>query len=117
MVLQGRRILPGFDARLPHAAFPGKLYGLHGLGDITPDSTGTSWMDNIGTWISQAQTAYNTQKLLDLNIERAQRGLAPITSNMVAPTVNFGLSPNTQQLVIYAGIGLLILLAVKKAGK
>lgn len=112
MVLQGMRTLPGMDYRMPHAAFPGQLYG---LGDvITPDATDTSWMNNIPNWITQIQTAINTQKLLDINTQRAQQGLPPITAAQVAPTVNFGLSAQTQQLVLYGAGALLLMMLLKK---
>lgn len=110
MVLTGYRTIPGLGFRLPHAAYR----GLYGMGDVSMDATDTSWLNQLPTWIQQLQTSVNTQRLLDLNIQRAQSGLPPITAQSVAPTLNFGLSDNTQQLIIYAGLALLAFTLLKK---
>lgn len=99
MILSGNRVLtPGTDIRFPQSAF-----NLRGMGD--PNS-GDSWYDQLPVWLRDIQAAINTQKLLDLNIQRAQQGLPPISSNAVAPTVNFGLSPQTMQM-LFVGLGIL----------
>lgn len=49
---------------------------------------------------------YSTQKqLIDLNIERAKRGLAPVDSSTIAPTVNVGVSSDVQKLVTLGLLG------------
>lgn len=105
------RIIPGITMRVPHVAYP----GLYGLGDVVDSTMDTTWMNNIPNWIRDIQAAINTQRLLDLNIQRAQQGLPPLTGADVAPTLNFGLSAQTQQLVLYGGIALLAVLLMKKA--
>lgn len=109
MILSGGRTIPGISFRIPHAAYP----GLYGLGDAA-DSATPSWFDQVPGWIKDIQVAVNTQRLLDLNIQRARSGLPAITSSAVAPTVNFGISPEIQQMILYGGIGLLLIGLVKR---
>ena len=96
---------------------------LGGLG-ASPDDFGTDetsgasgdWLANVPNWIKDIQLAVNTQKLLDLNIQRAQQGLPPITAQSVAPTLNLGMSPEVQKMVMIAAVGLgaVILLSRRK---
>lgn len=98
-----------------------RVRGLRGLGDtaIGTDETATdfSWLNQVPSWIKDIQVAVNTQKLLDLNLQRAAQGLPPITSAAIAPTLNLGMSPETQQLVMYGGIALLAVLLLSKRKK
>jgi hypothetical protein len=49
------------------------------------------------------------EKLLDINLERARLGLPPIDTAAYSPSVNVGVTPQTQQLLTYALIGVLAL--------
>lgn len=49
--------------------------------------------------------ASSQQKIIDLNAERARRGLPPLSVEAVSPQVNVGVSPQTRQLITYAVIG------------
>lgn len=85
----------------------------------TPSSSaGSSWLSDIGTAISGAVQGYlglqqskDAQTLFDTNLQRAQQGLAPLNANpsaygIVSPSVNVGLSPQVQTMLIYGGVGL-----------
>lgn len=51
------------------------------------------------------------RRLLNVQIDRAQKGLPPLDlTNYTGVGVRVGLSPQTQQLVIYGGLALLALL-------
>lgn len=80
-------------------------------------SASSTWADSISKLIS----AYGQYKLTDqqldvvkqitqANLQRAQQGLSPLPYDAsqlgLAPTVNFGLSGGTSQLVMYSAIGL-----------
>ena len=64
--------------------------------------------------ITAAQTAINTQKLLELNIQRAAAGLPPITAASVAPTINVGLDAQIKNMLMIGGIAVIALMALKK---
>jgi len=46
------------------------------------------------------------RQIIDLNAERARRGLPPLSAEYVSPQVNVGMSPATRTLVTYGAIGL-----------
>ncbi len=73
------------------------MSGLGGLGDIaTPDTTtpDTSWGKTISDLIAPLIGVYTQKKLIDINIKRAEQGLAPLTdTSAFNPTVNVDASP------------------------
>jgi hypothetical protein len=69
---------------------------------------GESWIDTLQKLVPALMMTVQQVQLMQLNIERAKNGLAPI--DIAAYTgigVNFGLSPETKNLLIYGGIALL----------
>lgn len=110
--------------------------GSDALSPITLDTTSTdptianastsgaspSWLSSIGSAVSAATQAYlgvqqskDAQTLFNVNLQRAQQGLAPLNANpsaygIVSPQVNVGLSSSTQTLLIAGGIGLGVIL-------
>lgn len=94
---------------------PGSYFGMGGLGQDTGSaepSIMTDWGNNILD-LAKGYLAYDTQKdLLKLNIARAEQGLAPIDPGSIAPQVNVGLSPATQNLAIYGLIGVGLIAAL-----
>lgn len=91
--------------------FPGRPLTLNGLGAATDELD----LSDMSLW-EKIATAYNSQRVFDLNLERAQRGLPPIATNLAAPTVNVGLNAQTQQtlFIAVAAIGVLFLLGRKR---
>src|SRR5574340_367336 len=90
------------------------------------DTTGTggftSWdwnsiVNNI-TKIGTAVLSLDQQRqLADINLQRAQSGLAPLSASQFAPQMNVGVAPDTQKLIMYGGIALIGILALNAIGK
>lgn len=88
-----------------------KLRGLRGMGAteelVAGDVFGPGYENDLGfNSVSDILIAINNARQQDqlykLNIERVRQGLPPISSQTLAPTYNFGLSNDTQKLVIGA---------------
>jgi hypothetical protein len=75
----------------------------------------------LDDWIQIAKQGLNliqTQQLNQLNIARARQGLPPIdTSRYTGTAVNVGLTPQTQQLIVYGGLALLAVLLINNLTK
>jgi hypothetical protein len=67
-----------------------------------------SLIKNIGDLAALVITSEAQRNLLNVNLQRAQNGLAPINPDSLAPTVNMGVSPATQQMIYILGGGLLV---------
>lgn len=82
---------------------------------VEPGQSGaTSWLDLLGKGLTTLQT----YQLNQINVERAKLGLPPIdTSAYTGVGVRVGLSPQTQQLVIYGGLALLAVLVFQSVMK
>lgn len=80
------------------------------LGSDLDTANETNWAEIFGS----VAGAWQQQQLFDLNIERAKRGLAPISSAQFAPTYNVGVSPQLQQILLFGGIALLAVLMLRR---
>lgn len=88
-------------------ALPAK--GLSGLGDLVESAPATDWGKTIAD-AAKGILAYKTQQdILDMNIRRAEQGLAPIDSASLAPTVNVGVPPEMMTMAKFAIGGALAL--------
>jgi hypothetical protein len=88
------------------------------ISSASTSSASPSWLSSIGSAVTAATQAYlgiqqskDAQTLFDMNLQRAQQGLAPLNANptaygIISPSVNVGLDPGVQSLLIYGGIGL-----------
>lgn len=102
----------------------GSLSGM-GNGELISEPPGADSGNPVTQWgnslldIAKGWMTYDTQRqLLQVNIARAEKGLPPITGDMVAPQVNFGVSSQLQTmggiaLAAVVGIGLLSVLRRK----
>lgn len=94
--------------------------GLGAVGDPIADSTtaatSQNWADSLQQLFMVASQAYLTKeqlsaqrKLLDVQLARAQQGLAPLDINMsqygIAPSVGVGMTPDTKRFLTWAAIG------------
>ncbi len=98
----------------------------HTLGAVTAPPVATTWASDLKSVIDQVAKpligVYQEKKLIDINIERAKAGLAPINSTAIAPTVNVGLAPQQaaeankigKMMLIGLGIVALLLFLRKK---
>lgn len=117
MVLsQGMRYIPGASMRIPQS-----VYGMHGLGAAVYDEYGNvvegpSVFDNLPKWLQQVQTAVNSQRIFNENMERAERGLPPLNTSQYSPTVNVGLgvSAETQKMLLIGAAALVAVLILSK---
>jgi hypothetical protein len=86
---------------------------LSGLGDSTDPNSVTDWAAGVTNFLTQVAPAVlqfkSQQSLINANLERAKQGLPPLDASSVTPGVNIGISPQTQQLLMWAGIGALAL--------
>ena len=75
---------------------------------------GDTWLSSLPQIVTTAQTAWNAQRVFDINLDRAQRGLAPLNPSLTAPTVNVGLSAGTQSTLLLIGAALLAVMLLRK---
>jgi len=75
----------------------------------------------LDDWLQIAKQGLNlvqVQQLNQINVARARQGLPPIdTSRYTGTAVNLGLTPQTQQLIIYGGLALLAVLLINNLTK
>lgn len=86
------------------------------LNTYTPVEDTTGWLDKLGQYATQFSSAIAQYQLSQLNIERAQRGLQPISSAQLGPTftVGVGATPQTTWLIIGA-VAVLAFVMLRKA--
>lgn len=97
---------PAFSTpRMPWTGYSAvdRARGLQGLGDIDVTSMN---LDDITNLVRQGLVVFNSQRVFDMNLERAALGLPPIPVSLAAPTVNVGLNADTQKLVLYGALAL-----------
>ena len=93
---------------------------LQGLADGTAPTDGavTTWGQDILDFFKEALPSYyqaRAQKdLLEVNLRRAEQGLAPIDAGAIAPQVNVGASSDMMQLG-YIAVGGLVLVGLFSA--
>lgn len=85
---------------------------LMGLGSTLP-LPGNVQTGETGFDFSGLLTAFNAEALYLTNLERARRGLAPLSPSTYQPGVNVGIDPNTL-LLVGAGVLAIVLLAGRR---
>jgi hypothetical protein len=66
-----------------------------------------SWIDTLVKLVPAITMTAQQQQLMQLNIERAKKGLPPVDiASYTGIGVNVGLSPDTKNLLIFGGIAL-----------
>lgn len=84
------------------------LQGL-GQGAVAPAGDGstpsTDWGTTISNLASGILTTLNQQKLFNLQLSRAEKGLPPLKVDAVGVPVNVGVSAGVQQLLTWGLIG------------
>jgi hypothetical protein len=70
----------------------------------------SQFADNSATYVDAISKVLNTvvladsqRRLLNVQLQRAQQGLPPLDASQVGLGVSFGLSPDTQKILLYAG--------------
>ena len=87
----------------------GMGFGLRGMGEFDPSNMS---VDDIIAAIQKGMVAYNAQEVFNINLDRLQKGLAPIPTQYAAPTVNFGMAGVSTPMLL-AGLALLLFLLRK----
>lgn len=96
----------------PHVVTSGLMgmSGMQGFGDTAaePANPITQWGNSLLD-LAKGYMAYDAQRdILKLNIARVEKGLPPVDSSTLAPTMNIGVSPQIQTLGMLAVGGLII---------
>ena len=79
---------------------------------------GESWTDTYGRIASSLLMTIQQYKLIDFNTERAKKGLPPVDiASYSGVGVNIGLSPSTQQLLLFGGLAVAALLFFNRSSK
>lgn len=78
----------------------------------TGDGTGSSdWVSRAFQLMTAVQMSDTQRRLLNVQLDRASKGLPPLDASQYSLGVNVGLAPQTQNLLLWGGLGLLGLLA------
>lgn len=98
---------------------------ISGLGTLGDDTTGVapttdvnttpSWLTSLANAASSVTNIINQQQLNQINLQRVAAGLQPLPQSVIGPTATVGLSPDTQNLLIFGGIGIAALVLLKAA--
>lgn len=79
---------------------------------------GESWTDTYGRIASSLLMTIQQYKLINYNTERAKKGLPPVDiASYSGVGVNIGLSPSTQQLLLFGGLAVAALVLLTRSGK
>lgn len=66
----------------------------------------TPWYEDILGIGKQVLTLAQMKQLQDINLQRAQKGLTPLSAAQYAPTLNVGVASETQRMVLLMALGL-----------
>ena len=100
--------IPGLQSQQPQASL--RKGGLMGLGQEAPNpADANSWQEIVG--------GVNSELLYLINIDRLQSGKTPIPAEHAAPSVNVGLTPETRNVALLAGAGILGLILLAKRSR
>jgi len=79
---------------------------------------GEKWTDTWQRIASGVLMTVQQYKLIDFNTERAKKGLPPVDiASYSGVGVNIGLSPSTQQLLLFGGLAVAALLVFQRSSK
>ena len=85
---------------------------------IASQKPGENWTDTWQRIASGVLMTVQQYKLIDFNTERAKKGLPPVDiASYSGVGVNIGLSPSTQQLLLFGGLAVAALLFFQRSSK
>jgi hypothetical protein len=89
------------------------------LVDTTSEDTGTSWIDKALQLMTAVQMSDTQRRLLNVQIDRASKGLPPLDASQYSAGVSVGIAPETQNLLKWAviGVGALVALSIFKPSR
>lgn len=120
----GMSVIPGITQLTPmYSGQSARLnngmgFGLGAMGITWGESggvpdTSSLTVDEIVNLARQGLIAWNAQQVFDINLDRLQRGLPPIPTNLAAPTVNVGLAGISPAMLLLAAVALIYFLKKK----
>lgn len=65
---------------------------------------GESWVDSLARLLPILATTYQQKQLLEVQMQRARAGQAPLDVSQYAPGVRVGMTEDTKTLLIVGGI-------------
>lgn len=83
-------------------------------GVFTPNAPGGDFWSWLDQKINTVAALYSQEQLVQINRDRATRGLPPLSPSDVAPQFAVTLSPELKQLLMFGGIGLGAYLLLKR---
>jgi hypothetical protein len=87
-----------------------------GINDGT--TSGTDPLGGFGDVFKSLIVAWNQQQLINVNIQRAAKGLPPISGASIAPQYNVGVAPETMNTLLMVGaVGLGVYFISKRRRK
>jgi hypothetical protein len=110
-------LLPGdlsFPQPMPDAQWTASLEDMApGVTRLIAENgnTGEDWASTLARLLPVIASTYQQKQLLDVQVQRAQQGLPPLDAGQYAPGVKVGLDAQTQQMLLWGGVGVLALLA------
>ena len=75
---------------------------------------GEDWISAISRAMSTVAMADYQRRLLNVQLDRARQGLPPLQASEYGATVNVGLAPSTQTMLLYGGAALLLVLFLSR---
>jgi len=85
---------------------------------IASQKPGENWTDTWQRIASGVLMTVQQYKLIDFNTERAKKGLPPVDiASYSGVGVNIGLSPSTQQLLLFGGLAVAALVLLTRSSK
>lgn len=67
---------------------------------------GENWYDTLARSLPILAATYQQKQILDVQVDRARKGLPPLNASQFAAGVQIGLTPDIQKLLVYGAIGI-----------
>ncbi len=75
---------------------------------------GEDWISAISRAVGTVAMTDYQRRLLNVQLERARNGLPPLQASEYGATVNVGVAPSTQALLLYAGAALVLVALLRR---
>jgi len=83
---------------------------------INPAQAQSGWLDSMLKTAESAAKTFMTYKQANdfnaINLQRARQGLPPLNPQAYAPQINFGVSSDIQQMILWGGAAVLVIMLI-----
>lgn len=101
----------GRSARISNGLRFGVNNGLGALGSDWSEGDYSGWnMESVAQMVQKGMSLINAQRVFDMNLDRLDRGLAPIPTQYASPTFNVGVAGMSPGMLLLAAAALIFLL-------